>query len=205
MAASLPLGVLAAVRRGSLLDHGSRLAAVVWASMPSFWLGYLLILLFAVVLGLLPVAGHGGWQHLVLPALTLGLGDAASLTRLTRSAVLEELGEDYVRTARAKGLARWSVVVRHVLRNALNPIVTLTGLRFGRLLGQAAIVETVFAWPGIGRYLVDSIYDRDYPVIQAFVLYLGTVFVLLNLLVDLAYVWLDPRVRLAGSRRESHG
>ncbi len=202
---SLPLGMLAALRRDTLLDHGSRLLALAGASMPSFWLGYLLILLFAVTLGLLPVAGRGGWAHLVLPALTLSLGDAASLTRLTRSLLLEELGEDYVRTARAKGMPGWRVATRHALRNALNPIVTLTGLRLGRLLGQAAIVETVFAWPGIGRYLVDSIYDRDYPVIQGFVLYMGTVFVVLNLLVDLAYMWLDPRVELAGRRVARHG
>jgi peptide/nickel transport system permease protein len=167
------------------------------ASIPNFWLGYLFILLFAVGLGWLPVAGWGSWQHLVLPALTLAVGGIAGLTRLTRSTVIEELQADYVRTARAKGLPE-RAVVRHALRNALNPIVTLTGVRFGRLLAGAVVVETVFAWPGIGKLVVDAIYDRDYPTIQGFVLFTGTVFVLLNLLVDLGYAWLDPRVRLTG-------
>lgn len=196
---SIPIGVLSAVRRDSALDHGARVAALLGASMPSFWLSYLLILLFALALGLLPVAGRGDWRNVVLPALALGLGDAASLMRLTRSSLLEELGEDYVRTAWAKGLPARLVVVRHALRNALNPIVTLSSLRFGRLLGQAAIVETVFGWPGIGKLVVDSIYGRDYPAIQGFVVYMGTVFVVLHFLVDLAYVRLDPRVRLTPS------
>jgi peptide/nickel transport system permease protein len=195
---SLPLGVVSAVRRDAPIDHGSRLLALLGASMPSFWLGYVLIITFAVALKLLPVAGYGDLPHLVLPALTLGLGAAASLTRLTRASLLEVLEEDYVRTARAKGLPEAATVLRHALRNALIPITTLIGMRFGHLLGQAFIVETVFAWPGIGKYVVDSIYDRDYPTIQGFVLFTGTVFVLLNLLVDLSYPWLDPRVRLAG-------
>lgn len=197
---ALPVGILSAVRRNSAIDHTSRLAALIGASLPSFWLGYLLILLFSVRFPLLPVAGRGGWEHLVLPALTLGIGGAAGLTRLTRSSLLEELQNDYVRTARAKGLPERRVIGRHALRNALNPIVTLTGIRFGALLGGAVVVETVFAWPGIGKYVVDSIYDRDYPAIQGFVLGMGVVFVLLNLLVDLAYVWLDPRIRLNGAR-----
>ncbi|CAN5873488.1 MAG: ABC transporter permease [Gemmatimonadota bacterium] len=201
----IPLGVLSAVRRDSGLDHASRVGVLLGASIPNFWLGYLFILLFAVVLGWLPVAGAGSWQHLVLPALTLGVGGAASLTRLTRSTVLEELQADYVRTARAKGLAERAVVMRHALRNALNPIVTLTGMRFGGLLAGAVVVETVFAWPGIGKFLVDAIYDRDYPTIQGFVLFTGTVFVLLNLLVDLGYAWLDPRVRLTGGEGRRGG
>ena len=202
---SLPIGVLSAVHRDSALDHGSRLAALLGASIPSFWLGYVLILLFAVTLNLLPVAGRGGWQYLVLPALTLGVGSAASLTRLTRSSLLEVLEEDYVRTARAKGLPKRAVIVRHALRNALNPIVTLAGVRFGWLLAGAIVVETVFAWPGIGKYVIDSIYDRDYPAIQGFVLFTGTVFVMLSLLVDLSYLWLDPRVRLSGSAERRRG
>ncbi|MGI9180421.1 MAG: nickel ABC transporter permease [Longimicrobiaceae bacterium] len=201
----IPLGVLSAVRRDSGLDHASRVGVLLGASIPNFWLGYLFILLFAVALGWLPVAGAGSWQHLVLPALTLGVGGAASLTRLTRSTVLEELQADYVRTARAKGLAERAVVMRHALRNALNPIVTLTGMRFGGLLAGAVVVETVFAWPGIGKFLVDAIYDRDYPTIQGFVLFTGTVFVLLNLLVDLGYAWLDPRVRLTGGEGRRGG
>lgn len=203
---ALPLGILSATRRHSVLDHASRLGALVGVSVPSFWLGYLLILLFAVALGILPAFGRGGWEHLVLPAVTLGVGGAASLTRLTRSSLLEELHRDYVRTARAKGLPESAVVVRHALRNALIPIVTLIALRFGALLGGAVVVETVFAWPGVGTLVVDAIYDRDYPTIQGFVVFMGTAFVLLNLLVDLSYLGLDPRVRLSAERAGSrHG
>lgn len=202
---ALPLGVLSAVRRNSPIDHASRVLALVGASMPSFWLGYVLIIVFAVSLRVAPVAGYGTPQHLLLPALTLGLGAAAGLTRLTRASLLEVLGEDYVRTARAKGLSERAAVIRHALRSVLIPITTMLGMRFGWLLGGAVIVETVFGWPGIGKFVVDSIYDRDYPVIQGFVLFMGTVFVLLNLLVDVAYVWLDPRVRLGASQRGARG
>ena len=201
VAIALPLGILSAVRRGRAIDHASRLLALAGASMPSFWLGYVLIIVFAVNLKILPVAGYGDVQHLALPAVTLGLGAAASLTRLTRASLLEVLDEDYVRTARAKGLTARSTILRHALRSALIPITTIVGMRFGHLLAGAVIVETVFAWPGIGKYVVDSIYDRDYPTIQGFVLFMGTVFVLLNLLVDLSYVWLDPRVRLGTGQR----
>jgi peptide/nickel transport system permease protein len=205
VAIAVPLGMLSAVRRDRPIDHGARLLALVGASMPSFWLGYVLVIAFAVTLKILPVAGYGGVEHLALPALTLGLGAAASLTRLTRASLLEVLDEDYVRTARAKGLSTRAAVVHHALRNALIPITTMTGIRFGHLLGGAVIVETVFAWPGIGKYVVDSIYDRDYPTIQGFVLFMGSVFVLLNLVVDLSYVWLDPRVRLGGGRERARG
>lgn len=199
---ALPLGIVSATRRDQLIDHGSRVLSLVGASMPSFWLGYLLIIGFAVNMKFLPVAGYGDAAHLVLPALTLGLGAAATLTRLTRANLLEVLDDDFVRTARAKGLTERAAVLEHALRNALIPIVTVVGIRFGHLLAGAVIVETVFAWPGIGKLAVDSIYDRDYPMIQGFVLFMGTVFVLLNLLVDLSYVWLDPRVRL-GAREQS--
>jgi peptide/nickel transport system permease protein len=199
LAVALPLGVLSALRRDSAVDHAARLLALVGSSLPSFWLGYVLILVFAVSLGLLPVAGSGDWTHLILPSLTLGLGGVGGLTRLARAKMLDALAEDYVRTARAKGLSQRDVVVRHALRNALNPTVTLAGLWFGRLLAGAVIVETVFAWPGIGKAVVESIFDRDYPMIQGFVLLTGTTFVTLNLLVDLCYLWLDPRVRLTGS------
>ena len=195
---ALPLGVLAALHRGRALDHASRIAALVGASMPSFWLAYLLIIAFAVQLRLLPVAGAATPQHLILPALTLAVGAGAILTRLTRSAMLEELSHDYVRTARAKGLSERVVVRGHVLRNALGAIVTVTGIRLAALLGGAVIVETIFAWPGIGKYLVDSITARDYPTIQGFVLFAGSVVLLINLAVDLSYIRLDPRVRLGG-------
>lgn len=202
---ALPLGIISATRRNSPLDHISRLVALLGTSIPSFWLGYLLIIVFAVNLKLLPVAGRGGPEHLVLPALTLGLGAAASLTRLTRSSLLEVLGEDYLRTAWAKGLRERAVILRHALKNALIPIITVIGIRFGHLLGGAIIIETVFAWPGIGKYIVDAIYDRDYPAIQGFVLFTGTVFVLINLLVDLTYLWLDPRVKLSANQGWSRG
>ncbi len=193
---AVPLGALAAVRRDSVGDHIARLAALAGASIPGFVLAYLLILLFAVTLRLLPVAGAEGWRFLVLPVLTLGLGEAAALVRLTRANMLEVLGEDYVRTARAKGVRRRAVLVRHALRNALNPVITLSGVRFGRLLGGAAIVETIFARPGIGKTVVDAIQDRDYPVIQGFVLFAGTVFLLANLIVDVLYPMFDPRLAL---------
>ena len=195
---SLPLGVLAAVRRDTPVDHVSRIVALVGTSVPSFVVGYLLILFFAVSLRLLPAAGSNGWRYIVLPAMTLALSEAGALTRLTRASMLEVLGEDYVRTARAKGLPSALILMRHALRNALNPMVSLTGIRFGRLLGGAVIVETVFARPGIGRTVVDSIQDRDYPTIQGFILLMGTLFVIVNLLVDISYFWLDPRVRLGG-------
>jgi peptide/nickel transport system permease protein len=196
---AIPVALLSAVFRGSLADHGARLASVVLASMPSFWLAYVLVIIVSVHLELLPVAGRGGWRHVVLPATTLGLGAAAGLARLLRASLLDTLGEDYVRAARAKGAPERRVVVRHALRNALLPAVTVAGLRFGQLLGGAVLVETVFAWPGLGKYVVDSIYDRDYPVIQGFVLFTGSVFLIVNLLIDLAYVRIDPRVRLPGS------
>ena len=199
---ALPLGVLAAVRRGSWLDHGARVGALLGASLPSYWLGYLLILIFALGTGWLPVAGREGAGAAVLPALTLGLGTAATLARLTRSSLLEVLGEDFIRTARAKGLSEWAVVWRHALRGALIPVLTVTGIAFGHLLGGAVIVESIFAWPGIGNLLVNSIYDRDYPMIQGFVLFMGTVFTLLSLVADLSYLWIDPRIRLAKKRRE---
>lgn len=197
MVVAFPIGVLAAVRRNSLLDHATRLGALVGSSLPSYWLAYVLILALAVELRLLPVAGRGGWEHLVLPAATLALGGAASLARLTRSSLLDVLGDDYVRTAASKGASARRIVWSHALRNALLPVVTLLGLRFGHLLAGTAILEFVFAWPGLGTHLLDAIHDRDYPTIQGFVLFAGTVFVLVNLAVDLLYVRLDPRVRLA--------
>lgn len=193
---ALPLGVQAATRRGSSIDHLSRLIALAGSSLPSFWLAFILIIVFSVELRLLPVAGRGTARHLILPAITLGVALAAPLTRLTRSSMLEVLGEDFVRTARAKGLGERAVVARHALRNALIPVVTVAGMSFGHLLGGAVIVETVFAWPGVGKLVVDSIFDRDYPLIQGYVLFMGTIFVLINLAVDMLYVALDPRVQL---------
>jgi peptide/nickel transport system permease protein len=192
------VGVLSAVRRGSLSDHGSRLAALLADSVPSFVLAYLLIIVFSVTFQLLPVAGRGSWRHLVLPVLSLGLTTSASLMRLTRSSLLEVLEEDYVRTARAMGLPWRSVVLGHALKNAVIPVVTYAALIFGSLVTGTVIVETVFGWPGVGKYVVDSIFARDYAVIQGFVVFTGSIFVVVNLVVDLLYVRLDPRVRLGG-------
>jgi peptide/nickel transport system permease protein len=196
LALALPLGVLAAVWRNSAIDHLSRVIALLGASMPSYWVAYLLIYAFAVKLHLLPVAGRGTWQHLIMPSATLGLAASASLMRLTRSEMLEVLGQDFVRTGRAKGLQERVVIMSHAFRNALIPVTTVAGMRFAGLLGGAVIVETIFAWPGIGKYALDSIYDRDYPVIQGFVVFMGTVFLLVNLIVDLGYAVIDPRIRL---------
>jgi peptide/nickel transport system permease protein len=198
---AVPLGVLAAVRRGSWLDHAARVGSLLGASLPSYWLGYLLILLFALALGWLPVAGREQSSGFVLPALTLGLGMAATLARLTRSSLLDVLGQDFIRTARAKGLSERVIIWRHALKGALIPVITIIGIAFGHLLGGAVIVERIFAWPGVGMLLVDSIYDRDYPMIQGFVLFMGAIFTMLSLAADLSYLWIDPRIRLARTLR----
>ena len=191
----VPLGVLSAARRNSVADHLCRLGALLGASIPSYFAAYVLIFVFAVTLRALPVFGFGSMAHLVLPAITLALGPASTLSRLTRSSVLEVLGEDYVRTARAKGLRPFGVLLHHALRNALVPILTVTGLSLGHLLAGAIAVETVFAWPGLGDLAVGAIRDRDFPLIQGFVLLSGTAYVLLNFAIDLSYGWADPRIR----------
>ncbi|RZT27890.1 peptide/nickel transport system permease protein/oligopeptide transport system permease protein [Kribbella sp. VKM Ac-2569] len=194
----LPLGVIAALRAHSWVDRAISVFSLMGQSTPSFWLGIVLILVFARGLKVLPSAGSGSWAHLVLPTITLALPFLAILVRLTRSGLLEVVHEGYVHTARAKGLGEGIVVLVHAMRNALIPIVTVVGLQFGALLGGTVIVETVFAWPGVGRLLIDSIGRRDYGVVQASILLVATIFVLINLLVDLLYGFLDPRVRLAG-------
>jgi ABC-type dipeptide/oligopeptide/nickel transport system permease component len=198
---AIPLGVLAAVRRNSLIDQVTRAAATLAASVPSFWLALLLIIVFSVELQLLPATGRRGLESIVLPALALGLGEAALVARLTRSSLLDVLGEDFITTARAKGIPERAVIVKHGLRNALAAVVTQVGLTFGFLLAYSAIIEVIFVWPGIGRLAVDSIFQRDLPVIQGFVVFAGTVFILINLLVDLVYLWLDPRVTLGPRER----
>ncbi len=194
----IPVGVLAATRRNSILDHVSRAGSLFGASFPSFFVAYLLIYLFAVRFRAVPVFGFGSAAHLVLPAVTLALGPAAVLARFTRSTVLEVLGEDYVRTAAAKGARGTAVLFRHALRNALIPVVTIAGLSVGHLLGGSLIVEWVFAWPGMGDLAVSAIQDRDYPLVQGFVLFAAIVYLVVNLVVDLSYAYLDPRVRLEG-------
>jgi peptide/nickel transport system permease protein len=196
IAVGVTAGVLAATRRNSAADLGISGSAVFGVSMPTYWLGLMLIILFAVHLRVLPAAGADqGLASLVLPAITLALFSMGLVARQTRSALLEVLGQDFVRTARAKGAPRSAVLVRHALRNALLPIVTTVGLQFGFLLGGAVLTESVFAWPGVGRLLVDSIGSRDYPVVQGIVLLLSLVFIVINLLTDLVYALVDPRIR----------
>jgi peptide/nickel transport system permease protein len=188
-------GIVSAVRRSSLTDYLATALALTGISTPIFWSGLLLILLFSVRLEWLPAGGTGTLRHLVLPALSLGLFGAGVLARQTRSGMLEVLGQDFVRTARAKGLPERTVVVKHALKNAMIPVVTVLGDQFGRLLGGAILTETVFAWPGMGRYLIESISQRDYPAVQGAILVFAAAVVLINLLVDLSYGMLDPRVR----------
>lgn len=190
------IGVWAGVRRGRWRDQLAMLLAIGGLSFPGFWLGLLLINLFSVHLGWLPTGGFDSWQSLLMPSFTLGVSVAAVLARFSRSAYVDVASEDYVRTARSKGLRERRVIWRHGVRNALIPVVTLTGLEFGTLLGGAIVVETVFAWPGLGRLLVDSIAFRDYPVIQAEILLLSAEFMLINLVVDLLYGYLNPEIRL---------
>ncbi|MDX5356123.1 MAG: ABC transporter permease [Rhodobacterales bacterium] len=193
---AIPMGVIAALRRGGWLDTISMTLALFGLSMPHFWLGIMLIMLFSVQLNWLPTSGRGTWEQLIMPSVALGASLVALFARLTRSAMLEVLGQDYVRTARAKGLSETMVVGKHALRNALIPLVTVAAMEFGFLLGGAVIIETVFAWPGVGRLIVQSILDRDYPVVQAAVMMLAIVFVVVNLAVDLLYTWLDPNISL---------
>ena len=192
----MPLGIIAALRQHSWLDIGPMVFALSGVSMPSFWLGLLLIFLFSLRLGWLPATGGGDLKHLILPALTLGLGASAIIARLTRSSMLEVLRQEYMVTARAKGLRESTVVLRHGLKNALIPVITIFGLQFGSLLAGAVVVETVFARPGIGRLIVSAILSKDFPMVQGIILFTATAYVIANLLVDLAYGLLDPRIRL---------
>ncbi len=187
-------GIISATKRYSLFDNFSMLLALVGVAAPVFWLGVMFQLLFSVNLGWLPSGGIGSWKHLILPALTLGLATAALIARITRSSMLEVLRQDYITTARSKGLIERVVTYKHALKNALIPVVTVMGLQFGTLLGGAVLTETVFSWPGIGRLMVDSILARDYPVVQGAVLLLAIFFVMINLLVDVIYAFLDPRI-----------
>lgn len=205
LAIAIPVGILTATRRNSSMDMGARLASLIGLSLPNFWLGILLILLFAVYLRWLPSSGFVpfalSWQHfqfLVLPAVTLGTSLAAVTMRMTRSSLLEVLGVDYIRTARAKGLSEPAVVTNHALRNSLIPVVTVIGIQLGGLLGGTIIVEQIFSWPGLGSLMVRAIYQRDYPMVQGLTMFLAFFFVLMNLLVDLLYVYLDPRLRHRG-------
>ena len=195
LSVAIPIGMLSALKRDSFWDYLGTGLAMLGQAIPPYWLGIMLILVFSVALGWFPTSGRGTLSHLVLPAITLGSVLMALVTRLVRSGMLDVLGEDYVRTARAKGLRERSVIVRHALRNILIPLVTVIGLQLGALFGGAVITESIFAWPGVGRLALQSINARDYPMVQASVLVISVVYVFLNLAVDLLYVYLDPRIR----------
>lgn len=192
---ALPTGLLSALKQNSPIDLAATGLSVIGRAMPNYWMGIMFILIFGVQLGWLPVSGTGDWRNLVLPATTLGLGVATTLTRLIRSSMLEVIRQEYITTARSKGLGEWAVIVRHALRNSLISVITIFGLQIGWLLGGAVIVEQVFAWPGMGRLMLQAVYTRDLPVIQAGVFVSAVIIMVLNLLVDLSYTILDPRIR----------
>jgi len=193
----LPIGMLAASHRGRLIDSISMLIALVGQAMPIFWQGLLLMLVFAVRLKWLPVSGRGNIAHLILPAVTLGSWPMASNARVMRTSILEVLGQDYIRTARSKGLSGASVLFKHALKNAMIPVITMIGLQVGSLLGGAVITETIFAWPGVGRLFIQAVFTQDIPLVQASVIMASLLYVLINLMVDLSYGWLDPRIRMS--------
>jgi ABC-type dipeptide/oligopeptide/nickel transport system permease component len=193
---AIPTGVISAKKRGSLIDNGSMLGAIFGMSIPSYWLGMMLILLFAVELRLLPTSGRGNWLNLILPSISLSAGLWALFARLTRSIMLEIFSQDYITVARSKGLAESAIVLRHALKNGMIPLVTVVGIQLGQLISSAVYVETIFAWPGVGRLIVQAIFARDYPTVQASVLILAIIFVAINFLVDILYLYLDPRIKV---------
>lgn len=192
---AIPAGIIAAIKRGTAVEGGVLSFVLLGQSMPVFWVGILLILVFSVHLKWFPTGGIGGWHHLVLPAVALGLHLMALVTRLLRSSMLESMGSDYIRTAKAKGLFLRTVVAKHALRNSLLPVITVVGLEIGALLGGSVVTETVFAWPGVGQLLVQAIYNRDFPLVQGAIILLAGVFVLVNLIVDICYMIVDPRIQ----------
>lgn len=191
----IPVGILSATRQYSFFDNASTLGALVGFSMPNFWSSLMLILVFSVSLKMLPVSGYGGIQFLILPAIALGTQSAAIVTRMTRSSMLDVIRQDYIRTARAKGVAERAVIFKHALKNALIPIITVVGLQVGVLLEGAILTETIFSWPGIGRFMIDAITAKDFPVVQGSVVFVACVFVFVNLLVDILYAYVDPRIK----------
>ncbi len=195
MAIALPIGIISATRQYSMVDNVGMVAALLGVATPNFWLGLMLIILFSLKLGWLPSGGMNGWQSYIMPAITLGTGDAALITRMTRSSMLEVVRQDYIRTARAKGVPEKAVIRKHALKNALIPVVTVIGLQFGGLLGGATLTETIFAWPGVGRLLVDSIKSKDTPMVLGGVIMLTITFSVINLLVDILYAFIDPRIK----------
>jgi peptide/nickel transport system permease protein len=197
---AFPVGIISAVKRGSIFDFGGRLFSLLGISFPNFWLGIMLIIIFAVVLQWFPASGYDGFKYLVLPSVTLGLILSGILARLVRSSMLEVLNQQYISTARSKGIHEWFVIVRHALRNALIPTITFLGIQFGSLLGGTVIIEQVFSWPGVGRMIVEAINQRDYPVVQGGVIVLAMVMVGVNLLVDISYGAIDPRIKVGGEK-----
>ena len=193
---AVPLGIAAAVWRGTAVDHAAMTVALLGISLPNFWLGPLLAIVFSIELGWFPVSGRGSLMHLVLPSITLGASLAAILARMTRASLLDELQEPYVLAAAARGASRLRAVLRHAFRNSLIPLVTILGLQLGALLTGTVIIETIFAWPGIGRLLIQSINLRDYPLVQGCILFIAVTYVAMNVLTDVVYGWLDPRIRL---------
>lgn len=198
MLIAVPLGIAAAVRNNSLFDNAVMLGSIIFISIPGFWLALLFILLFSVRLDLLPVCGRGGIEHMILPVAVLALGMAATTTRLTRTCMLEVLRQDYILAARARGLPEKIILYRHALKNAFIPISTYSGIKIARIFQYAVVVETIFSWQGIGKLMVDSCYARDFPMIQGCVLLIGAVFVVLNFIVDISYMYLNPRIRFGG-------
>ncbi len=192
---AFPVGIISAVKRDTFLDFGGRVFSLIGISFPNFWLGIMLILIFAVNLQWLPASGFEGFKYLILPSITLGLILSGVLARLVRSSMLEVLNQQYIRTAESKGISKWVVILKHAFRNALLPTTTFIGLQFGALLGGTVIIEQVFAWPGIGRLIIDAINQRDYPVVQGGVVFLALVMVVVNLIVDLSYSLIDPRIK----------
>jgi peptide/nickel transport system permease protein len=192
---AVPVGIVSALKKGTIVDSLVMVFVLIGQAMPVFWMGVLLILMFAVQLNWLPTGGIGTWKHLILPSIALGLHMTALVTRLLRSSLLESLGSDYVRTARAKGLLTKTVVGKHAMRNSLLPVITVVGLEIGSLLGGSVVTETVFSWPGVGQLLIQAITFRDFPLVQGIIILLAGVFVLINLLVDIMYAVLDPRIQ----------
>ncbi len=191
----IPAGIISAVRPYTWIDYVVTSTALFGISMPVFWLGLMLVVVFSIVLNWLPAGGTGSWKHVILPSLTLAAFVVAFIARMTRSSMMEALSQDFTTTARSKGLKERVVIIKHALKNALIPIITVVGLQFGMLLGGAVLTETVFAWPGLGRLIVDSILARDYPIIQGAILVFGLLYILVNLVVDLLYAYVDPRIR----------
>jgi peptide/nickel transport system permease protein len=196
---AVPVGVISAIKRGTLIDFVGRIFSLIGISFPNFWLGIMLIIIFSVTLGWLPASGFSGPHYLILPSIALGMILAGVLSRLIRSSMLEILNQQYINTARSKGIREWAVIIKHALRTALIPTVTLLGVQLGSLLGGTVIIETVFSWPGVGRLIVDAINQRDYPVVQGGVIILALIMVTVNLIVDISYSLLDPRIKVGGN------